>query len=269
MTTVTPTSEQSEVIAYPLRPLRISAGAGTGKTTTMAMRLAALIEREQLEPEAALGITFTNKAAEELSDRLRRHLPDLAALGREVEVTTYHGFAHSILNEFGPIVGFERDAQLITPGYQRELLTQALAGGSYQHLDVRLPRRRVDDLVLLAGRLGDHLRKPSALSAARPITPDEVWEQRVEMGQVLERYAEIKRRYNAVDFSDLITLAYEAVGEIGVAERIRKRYRVVLLDEYQDTNPAQRELLLRVFGDAFPVTAVGDPDQTIYEWRGA
>ncbi len=269
MTTVTPTSEQSEVIAYPLRPLRISAGAGTGKTTTMAMRLAALIEREQLEPEAALGITFTNKAAEELSDRLRRHLPDLAALGREVEVTTYHGFAHSILNEFGPIVGFERDAQLITPGYQRELLTQALAGGSYQHLDVRLPRRRVDDLVLLAGRLGDHLRKPSALIAARPITPDEVWEQRVEMGQVLERYAEIKRRYNAVDFSDLITLAYEAVGEIGVAERIRKRYRVVLLDEYQDTNPAQRELLLRVFGDAFPVTAVGDPDQTIYEWRGA
>ncbi len=269
MSTVIPTTEQHAVTAYPLRPLRISAGAGTGKTTTMAMRLAALIEREHIDPEAALGITFTNKAAEELSDRLRRHLPDLAGMGREVEVTTYHGFAHSILTEFGPIVGFERDAQLITPGYQRELLTQALAGGSYQHLDVRLHRRRVDDLVLLAGRLGDHLRKPAALIAAQPDSPNEVWEQRVEMAHVLERYAEIKRRYHAVDFSDLITLAYEVVGEIGVAQRIRERYRVVLLDEYQDTNPAQRELLLRVFGGGFPVTAVGDPDQTIYEWRGA
>ena len=269
VTTVIPTREQNEVIGYPLQPLRVSAGAGTGKTTTMAMRLAALIEREQIDPEAALGITFTNKAAEELSDRLRLHLPDLAKLGRQVEVTTYHGFAHGILAEFGPLVGFERNAQLITPGYQRELLTEALAGGSYRHLDVRLPRRRVDDLAMLAGRLGDHLQRPSRLIEAQPKEPDEVWAQRAEMAQVLDRYAAIKRRYNAVDFSDLITLAHEVVGNASVAGRIRERYRVVLLDEYQDTNPAQRELLLRIFGEGFPVTAVGDPDQTIYEWRGA
>ena len=88
MTALVPTGEQSEVIAYPLCSLRVSAGAGTGKTTTMAMRLAALVEREQIDPESALGITFTNKAAEELTDRLRLHLPDLAKLGREIEVTT-------------------------------------------------------------------------------------------------------------------------------------------------------------------------------------
>jgi len=269
MTALIPTGEQSEVIAYPLQPLRVSAGAGTGKTTTMAMRLADLIEREPIDPEAALGITFTNKAAEELTDRLRLQLPDLAKLGREVEVTTYHGFAHGILTEFGALVGFERDAQLITPGYQRELLTEALAGGTYQHLDVRLPRRLVDQLVLLGGRLGDHLQQPSALIEARPQQLDEVQAKRAEMAQVLDRYAGIKRRYNAVDFSDLITLAYQVVSDVGVANRIRGRYRVVLLDEYQDTNPAQRELLLRVFGEGFPVTAVGDPDQTIYEWRGA
>lgn len=269
MTTLIPSDEQSEVVAYPLRPLRVSAGAGTGKTTTMALRLASLIESEQIDPEAALGVTFTNKAAEELTDRLRLHLPELAKLGREVEVATYHGFAHGILREFGPIIGFEQDAQLITPGYLRELLTEALADGTYRHLDLRLPRRRVDELALLAGRLGDHLRQPSALINARPEGPDDVWDQRVELAQVLDRYAEIKRRYNAVDYSDLISLAYEVAGESGVAARIRDRYRVVLLDEYQDTNPAQRELLLRIFGDGFPVTAVGDPDQTIYEWRGA
>ena len=269
MIPVIPTSEQSDVIGFPLRPLRVSAGAGTGKTTTMALRLAELIERDQIDPEAALGVTFTNKAAEELADRLRTHLPELAKLGREVEVTTYHGFAHGILAEFGPMVGFERNAQLITPGYQRQLLTQALAGGSYEYLDVRLPRRTVDDLVQLAGRLGDHLCSPSTLIEERPEPPDEVWAQRAEMGRVLERYADIKRRYNTVDFSDLITLAHEVVGDSAVAERIRERYRVVLLDEYQDTNPAQRQLLLRIFGRGFPVTAVGDPDQTIYEWRGA
>ncbi len=269
MSTVIPSSEQDEVIAFPLQPLRVSAGAGTGKTTTMAMRLAALIQREHIDPEAALGITFTNKAAEELTDRLRAHLADLAKLGREVEVTTYHGFAHAILAEFGPMVGYERNAQLITPGYQRELLTEALALGSYQHLDVRLPRRTVDELALLAGRLGDHLQRPSALIHALPEQPDDVWSQRVEMAEVLDRYATIKRRYNAVDFSDLIALAHEVVGDSSIARRIRERYRLVLLDEYQDTNPAQRELLLRVFGKGFPVTAVGDPDQTIYEWRGA
>lgn len=269
MTLLVPTEEQREVIAYPLLPLRVSAGAGTGKTTTMAMRLAALVEREQIEPEAALGITFTNKAAEELTDRLRLYLADFAKAGREVEVTTYHGFAHNILAEFGPLVGFERDAQLITPGYQRQLLTDALAGGTYEHLDVRLPRRRVDELASLAGRLGDHLQTASVLLENLPEQLDEVWAQRAEMAEVLERYGEIKRRYNAVDFSDLISLAFEVTGEAGVANRIRERYRVVLLDEYQDTNPAQRELLLRIFGAGFPVTAVGDPDQTIYEWRGA
>jgi DNA helicase-2/ATP-dependent DNA helicase PcrA len=266
---LTPSPEQNDVIAYPLLPLRVSAGAGTGKTTTMAMRLAGLIQREQIEPEATLGITFTNKAAEELTDRLRFHLSDLAKLGREVEVTTYHGFAHGILAEFGPLVGFERDAQLITPGYVRELLTEALARGTYQHLDVRLARRRVDELVQLAGRLGDHLQSPTSMREACPPEPDEVWEQRLEMAEVLERYAAIKRRYNAVDYSDLISLAHEVVRDPSIAGRIRNRYRVVLLDEYQDTNPAQRELLIRIFGDGFPVTAVGDPDQTIYEWRGA
>ena len=72
------------------------------------------------------------------------------------------------------------------------------------------------------------------------------------MAQVLDRYAAIKRRYNAVDFSDLITLAYEVVGDAGVAGRIRERYRVVLLDEYQDTNPAQRELLLAYLRQCVP-----------------
>jgi DNA helicase-2/ATP-dependent DNA helicase PcrA len=267
--TLSPTPEQQAVIDYPLLPLRVTAGAGTGKTTTMALRLAALIRREGIAPEEALGITFTNKAAEELADRLRTHLPELAGTGRQVEVTTYHGLAHSVLAEFGPLVGIERGVGVITPGYSRQLLREALGAGPRQALDLTVPGSRVDELVTLAGQLGDHLLDPSRLRGESPVG-DEVAAERAEMAEVLADYAERKRRLGAVDYADMVALGHRLLFEHPeIAARLRCRYRVVLLDEYQDTNPAQRELLRLVFAEGFPVTAVGDADQTIYEWRGA
>ena len=158
-----PTPEQQRIIDHPLSPLRVAAGAGTGKTTTIAMRLSSLVLRDQIEPEAALGITFTNKAAAELADRLRRHLPELAGEGREVEVTTYHGFAHRLLSEFGPTIGLPRDVAVIGPGYQRQLLLDALSTTHTSMLDLTSPPRRVDELATLSSRLGDHLRSPAEL----------------------------------------------------------------------------------------------------------
>jgi DNA helicase-2/ATP-dependent DNA helicase PcrA len=267
--TLTPTPEQQEIIDYPLQPLRVTAGAGTGKTTTMALRLAALIEREGLAPEEALGITFTNKAAEELADRLRQRLPGLAESGRQVEVTTYHGFAHGLLAEFGPFIGVERGVAVIAPGYARQLLRDALGAAPHRLLDLTVPGRRVDELVALGNQLGDHLLDASDLTGPTP-PDDEVAAARAEMADVLCEYAARKRRLGALDYADLITLAHRLLAtHPEIAARVRSRYRAVLLDEYQDTNPAQRELLRLVFGDGFPVTAVGDADQTIYEWRGA
>jgi DNA helicase-2/ATP-dependent DNA helicase PcrA len=266
--TLTPSPQQAAVIRAPLEPLRVLAGAGTGKTTTMALRLQALVRDGTVVPEEALGVTFTNKAAAELSDRLRTLLPDLAAEGRDVEVATYHGFSMGLLREFGALIGVERSAGLITPGYSRQLLTQALAAAP--ELDLTAPGHRVDELALLAGQLGDHLLTPADLVAAAPPEPDEVWTHRLEMARALEWYAARKRSLGLIDYADLITGAHRLVTRHpDIAERIRNRYRVVLLDEYQDTNPAQRELLRTLFGAGFPVTAVGDPDQTIYEWRGA
>jgi DNA helicase-2/ATP-dependent DNA helicase PcrA len=266
---VAPTPEQQKVVDYPLEPLRVTAGAGTGKTTTMALRLSALILREGLEPEEALGITFTNKAAEELADRLREYLGDLSEAGRQVEVTTYHGFANSILAEFGPLVGVERGMAVITPGYTRQLLRDALGAAPRRFLDLTAPGPRVDELAVLAGQLGDHLAGPADLAAAA-VPEDEVAGERAEMGEVLAAYAARKARLGAIDYADMIALAHRLLStHPEVAGRIRERYRAVLLDEYQDTNPAQREMLRLIFGEGFPVTAVGDADQTIYEWRGA
>ncbi|MCB2223277.1 MAG: ATP-dependent helicase [Actinobacteria bacterium] len=266
--TIVPTPEQKVIIDYPLLPLRVTAGAGTGKTTTMALRLRHLVASGRVEPEQALGITFTNKAAEELSARLRSFLPELSAEGREVEVSTYHGFAYGVLREFGALVGVDRSAAVVTPGYTRQLLRDALAAGAHTALDLTAPGRRVDELATLAGQLGDHLLGPDAV---RGVGEDpEVAAARTEMADALAAYAARKRELGVVDYADLIAAAHRLVtSHPEIAGRIRDRYRVVLLDEYQDTNPAQREMLRALFGGGFPVTAVGDADQTIYEWRGA
>ena len=267
MTPFTPSPEQRAVIEYPLQPLRVAAGAGSGKTGTMAQRLAHFVISGEVAPEEALGITFTNKAAGELADRLRATLPEMTAEGREVEVTTYHGFAHGLIREFGPLVGAAREARIITPGYSRQLIRDAIAAAPRPLLDLTQPGRVVDRVAGLASALGDHL---GVADDIRVDPADPVAEQRNALADVLAEYERLKHRFGVVDFADLVTLAYRLMTRHeGLAARIRDRYRIVLLDEYQDTNPGQRELLRVIFGGGFPVTAVGDTDQTIYEWRGA
>jgi DNA helicase-2/ATP-dependent DNA helicase PcrA len=265
------TPEQEAIVGYPLAPLRVAAGAGTGKTMTIVLRLKTLIGNG-IEPESALGITFTNKAAGELADRLRSEFPDLTADGREVQVSTYHGFAYEVLREFGALVGVERDTTVIGPAYQRQLTEDGLGTDHYDHLDLTYPRGIIDKAFTLAGQVGDNLLDAAEVRAAAPSPEarDEVWETRLELLSLVDSYTQAKEDIGVVDYGDLVGRAHRLVTQHpGIAERIRDRYRIVLLDEYQDTDPAQRELLRAVFGDGFPVTAVGDSDQTIYEWRGA
>jgi DNA helicase-2/ATP-dependent DNA helicase PcrA len=265
--TFTATKEQLAVIDHPLEPLRVVAGAGTGKTTTIVHRLARLVA-EGISPERAIGITFTNKAAEELAGRLRDALPGLAEVGREVEVTTYHGFAYGILQEFGAMVGVERDTDVIGPGFVRQLLQDSVAAGRYEHVDLTSVPHRVDEILDLASQLARNLRTAPDLLAIDPV--DDIDATRAEYAAIVRRYEQSKRDLGALDYGDLILLAHRLLTEQpAIAKRIRARYAVAVLDEYQDTDPAQRELLRLVFGEGFPLTAVGDIDQTIYEWRGA
>ena len=262
-----PSTEQRAVIEYPLLPLRVVAGAGTGKTTTIVQRLRALVATG-LSPERAIGITFTNKAADELAARLRAALPELAVDGREVEVTTYHGFAYGILQEFGAVLGVERDTEVIGPGYVRQLIHDALSAGSYGYLDMSSAARRVDDAATLSSQLAHNLQACDKLIS--PSSPDEVQQRRAELAAIVGRYERHKRTLGVLDYGDLIQLTHQLLTQHrDITMRIRSRYSVALLDEYQDTDPAQRELLRTIFCDGFPVTAVGDSDQTIYEWRGA
>jgi ATP-dependent DNA helicase UvrD/PcrA len=263
-----PTPEQQAILDLGLDSIRVSAGAGTGKTTTVAMAIANLVANHGIDPENVLGITFTNKAASELADRVRTYLGGDVDPGREVEVHTYHGFAAQILSEFGLLAGLDQRAEVITPTFSRQLLNETFLTTDYEILDITWSGR-LAQIKQLGDRLGDHLLEPADLLDSDH-GDDKPWPERVEMLQTLERYLEDKKSLSVVDYADLITLATRLVtSNQNVAETIRERYRVVVLDEYQDTNPAQRILLTSLFGNGFPVIAVGDADQTIYEWRGA
>jgi DNA helicase-2/ATP-dependent DNA helicase PcrA len=266
MTFPNPTGEQQEVLDLGLISMRIRAGAGTGKTTTVAMVIANLISRQGIEPEQVLGITFTNKAASELADRVRSAVGGTEP-ARQVEVHTYHGFAAQILSEFGVLAGVDPRVKVITPTFARQLLAETFLRTDYRYLDITLASTH-DRIRKLGDRLGDHLLEPETLLDL-PVR-DDVEGARHEMATTLVQYGLDKRRLGVVDYGDLVTLSTRILTtHPELATVVRDRYRLVVLDEYQDTNPAQRVLLTTIFGNGFPVVAVGDEDQTIYEWRGA
>lgn len=276
--TFRPSPEQQAVIEYGPAPLRVAAGAGTGKTSALAHRTARLMNRCGILPEQVLGVTFTNKAADELARRTRQAARTGAPGGgmREIDVFTYHGFAAHLLGAYGALVGMEHDARLITPSQTRQLLQESLDAVPLEAVDASNTNAAVDSLMRLSGELSDNLIRPEELAEADPAvgageaSPGEAAAKRAELAAVLAAVEQEKRRLGVRDYGDLIRLAVELVkGHPIIADRIRAQYRCVMLDEYQDTNPAQRELFTALFGRGAAVTAVGDLDQTIYEWRGA
>ncbi|MYC84258.1 MAG: ATP-dependent helicase [Acidimicrobiia bacterium] len=269
-----PSAQQQAVIDYGLRPLRVTAGAGTGKTFTLVRRMAALMDRYDVRPDQILGVTFTNKAAAELAGRIRSTpgLPSPPGMRPEqaIDVFTYHGFAGHLLGTYGALVGMDRGTRIITPAAGRQILHRCVLSTPFRLVDATHVPTVVRKLVNLAGELSDNLRRPEDILAADPV--DEVDARRAELATALAMFEQAKRRLGVRDFGDLIHLAVELVrhpDHRGVVDRVRSQYRCILLDEYQDTNPAQRELFSTLFGAGRAVTAVGDLDQTIYEWRGA
>lgn len=266
--TFTPTAEQLAILSAP-PPLRIAAGAGTGKTATITREIVERVRSGDLAADQVLGITFTNKAAAELAQRVHAGIAGFTPVGVEADIHTYHGFAHRVLAEFGPLIGVERDLAIITPTYSRQILLDAISsGGPYEWLPLHDRRNLVPGLVRLASVLGDNLHTARDLLELPAL--DDVDRLRQEMAGVIERFEGEKRRLEVLDYPDLLRLAHLLFStHPEVVTALRERYRLVLLDEYQDTSPAQRMLLQTAFAGGFPVVAVGDSDQTIYEWRGA
>ncbi|MCG2803433.1 MAG: ATP-dependent helicase [Cellulomonas sp.] len=312
-----PTAEQQAVIEGPLVPSLVVAGAGSGKTETMAGRVVWLLANGLVGPEQVLGLTFTRKAAAELEQRIRVRvrrlvhaaadagvdLPGrtrlldgtggdhvLAELARPT-VSTYNSYAASLVADHALLLGVEPASRLLGEAARYQLAAEVVETWP-QDLGLDASLSTVIDAVLaLAGALSEHLLTPATaagrieqLAARLERTPatgpkghlkdvTEVLESlraRTRLLDLVAAFQDRKRAAEAIDFGDQVALAARLarqVPQVGAGERAR--FAVVLLDEYQDTSYAQVELLHALFGGGHPVTAVGDPHQAIYGWRGA
>ncbi len=358
-----PTTEQAAVIGAPLRPMVVAAGAGSGKSETMAARVVWLVANGLVRPERVLGLTFTRKAAAELSDRVRRRLdglrhagvnwadvsadvkqadvnapavnapavngpdvsgpdvtgpdvsgPDVnrarpgsdgAAPGRpggvggaddvlagEPTICTYHAYAGRLVADHALREALEPSLRLITPAVQWQIATKVVAGYDGPVDKITWTPASVTAAVLeLAGEMAEHMctahevltvgerlaEQAAALPAGRNGRPAAAVTKILATQQVREQllpivaaFAASKAAREVIDYGDQICIAATiAVRHAAVGAAERARYQIVLLDEYQDTSHAQLVLLRALFSGGHPVTAVGDPCQSIYGWRGA
>jgi DNA helicase-2/ATP-dependent DNA helicase PcrA len=310
-----PTAQQVEVIEAPMSPLLVVAGAGSGKTETMTGRVVWLVANGFVEPDQVLGLTFTRKAATELSERIGARLRLLQqrdvwhprvddeetgaeVLGGTPTVSTYHSYAGRLVREHALRLGFESESRLLSEAAAWQYASEVVAAYDGPMDDVPFAESTVTAAVVdLAGEMAEHMvgvgdvaaylarvldalatLPPHAGSRGRDL-PGEVKKMREQLRAragvlpMVERYLDLKRGRDAMDFADQMALSARlAMGfpDIGAIER--QRFGAVLLDEFQDTSAAQLELLRSLFvapGEPSPVTAVGDPHQSIYGWRGA
>jgi DNA helicase II / ATP-dependent DNA helicase PcrA len=300
-----PTSEQAAVIAAPLGPLAVVAGAGSGKSETMAARLVWLVANGMVRPDRVLGLTFTRKAAAEFGDRVRSRLERLRRAGLEGTgpagtgeaddpfggdpvIGTYHAYAARLVGDNALREGMEPSMRLITPALSWQLAARVVAAYDGPMDEIIWTPQTVTAAVLeLAGDLAEHLRDTGditavggwltaeleALTGRVPQIVRKIMDTQRAREQLLPlvtRYAAAKAAHEVLDHGDQVAIAARIASkhpEVGAGERAR--YQVVLLDEYQDTSHAQLVLLRALFGGGHPVTAVGDPCQSIYGWRGA
>ncbi len=291
------------MIEAPLEPILVVAGAGSGKTETMAARVVWLIAGGHVSPDEVLGLTFTRKAAGELAERIRGRLRALIRTGvwapsedetPEVTVSTYHAYAGRLVREYGLRIGLEPQSRLLTDASCWQLVTNIVERWSGPMDQITAAASTVSEAILeLSGELAEHLVSLDQVDAflsshidhleALPYNEDGGSRQYRDITTILNKlkgrrqllplvaaYQRAKRDRDCLDFGDQLAYAArlsQTVPQIRLTER--SRYRAVLLDEFQDTSHAQLVMLHQLFGAGHPVTAVGDPHQSIYGWRGA
>ncbi len=296
--------QQWAAISAPLEPAVVIAGAGSGKTSLMAARVVHLVVSGQVTPDQVLGLTFTTKAAGELRSRIRDAL-EAAGFARGVVgesgeeetleplVSTYNAYAASLLTEHGLRIGHEPDTRVVADAARYQLAGRVIdrhtrpveaLSDSPPHviqwllaLDAAMAEHLVDVADLRGFDRREAARFAAELTGADAAKVAEAFVRREELLDLVEHYRRQKTDLGLMDFSDQIALAARLAAEhpvVGALER--EKYPIVLLDEYQDTSVAQALLLSRLFsgvgagnGLGHAVTAVGDPNQAIYGWRGA
>ncbi|GIX05386.1 MAG: DNA helicase [Planctomycetaceae bacterium] len=251
------TDSQRAAVEHFTGPLLVLAGPGSGKTRVITRRIARLIERG-VSPRQIVALTFTNKAAREMAERVERLLP-----GSHVWVTTFHKFCARLLRDYGEAVGLKPNFSIFDTSDQHQLL---------KHL---LHEEDVDAVHFTPARLAQYISQ----AKQELIGPEEYqqrWEQHVGSlwetiaARIYPKYQQRLLAANAVDFDDLLMHVARLLYEQPELRRLLdQRFRFILVDEYQDTNLAQYQIVAALSQDEPHLCVTGDPDQSIYGWRGA
>jgi DNA helicase II / ATP-dependent DNA helicase PcrA len=247
--------EQQRAVEHCSGPLLILAGAGSGKTRVLTHRIAHLISAHNVAPHNILAVTFTNKAARELRNRVEQ----LVGGTRGMWVTTFHSAGLRLLRQEAPHVDRARDFVIYDDADQQKIVRDVL-------LELNLDEKRIQprSVVTHISRIKDQLLGPDAFHTVAPGTYGE------RLAQIFALYEERLHRARAVDFADLIRLPVELfLAHPEILARYQRRFQYVLIDEYQDTNHAQYRLVRLLTDTHGNICCVGDVDQSIYGWRGA
>lgn len=287
--------QQLSAVKAPREPAVMVAGAGSGKTTSMSARIAFLIGSGYVTPEQVLGLTFTTKATAQLLDSARSRITKLVQLypqsfasecGDPV-IVTYNAFASGIVKEFGALLGRDFSTDVLTDGERQQLAYRLVCNTQRDLSGVSVgPARLTSELLALDSELSELAIDPKRVieydlklvayvaglrgsnRSLEKITSTSG--RRIALSHLVQDWRELKEERELIEFSDQVRLATKIVTQFPqVAMQIRSRFEIALLDEYQDTSIGQRILLQSIFSGGFPVTAVGDPCQAIYGWRGA
>ncbi len=267
-------AEQKAAVVHGKGPLLVVAGAGTGKTEVIARRIAYLIDQGKARPDAILALTFTEKAAGEMIDRLDILIGWSA---HQVNVMTFHAFGAQLLLRYGHHIGRANRAELITKNIKMLLLRQHLSeielsyyGSQTDPLDFLngcvdyIEALQNNDITLTA--FEKYVKNLEKSKTTHPFDLDEARDRL----KLYELYENLKRRYSLIDYHDQIMLPLELLQHRpNIAAKLGEQYKHVLVDEYQDTNGSQDQLLRAFIAKTGNIFAVGDDDQAIYGFRGA
>jgi len=244
--------KQREAVTFQAAPLLVLAGPGSGKTRIITHRIAWLVREQGASPESILAVTFTNRAAEEMKERLFQHLGDEA---ERVWVHTFHAAAMRILRKFGERIHIPPDFVILDEEDQRRQIARQL-----RLLNLSRELYPVGEIAARIGQMKSNLRNPEELGEG--VEP--------AVSEVIRAYEEWLREHHALDFDDLLRYAVLLLRQ---DEEVREFYhhtlRHILVDEYQDINRVQYELISLLAPPTASITAVADADQTIYGWRGS
>jgi DNA helicase-2/ATP-dependent DNA helicase PcrA len=248
--------EQREAVVQTDGPLLILAGAGSGKTRVIAFRIAHLVGSGLAAEDQVLAVTFTNKAAEEMRERVANLLGND---GRRLWISTFHALCARLLRREAPAIGLSRDFVIYDSSDQVTAIKQAL---KQMNLDDKLFQPRA--VLSRISQAKNRMESPEQFAS-------KAWNFHEEkIGEIYTRYVNTLTESGALDFDDLLIKTVELFEKaVPVRERYSRQFRYVMIDEYQDTNRPQYLLIRHLAAQYRNLAVVGDPDQSIYKWRGA